>query len=155
MQPGNDAVNQLDFSPDAARFFLRLHYTDQPSLDPETDDFDSDEVPNLSEVTQGTNPLAWKDDDGDGLPDDWEKFYFGNLGFDGTGNPDGDAWNNLSEYLGGTHPQLSDSDGNGVGDGTGITVFSYDLVGRILADDRNGSTQTYAYDDASNVLRRE
>jgi hypothetical protein len=47
---------------------------------------------------------AATDSDGDGLPDAWEMAHFGNLAQTATGNPDGDAANNLAEFNGGTDP---------------------------------------------------
>jgi len=45
------------------------------------------------------------DSDGDGLPDTWEQFYFFNpTNAVITGDADGDGYDNLSEYLSGTHP---------------------------------------------------
>lgn len=44
------------------------------------------------------------DVDGDGLPDDWEAFYFGTLSHDGASDPDGDGANTLLEYRAGTDP---------------------------------------------------
>lgn len=44
------------------------------------------------------------DSDGDGIPDDWEMFYFGNLAQTATGDADGDGINNLAEYNADTHP---------------------------------------------------
>ena len=44
------------------------------------------------------------DTDGDQLPDAWEQHYFGNLAQTAAGNPDGDAANNLAEYLAATPP---------------------------------------------------
>ncbi|HUI08256.1 MAG TPA: hypothetical protein VL486_14750 [Verrucomicrobiae bacterium] len=45
------------------------------------------------------------DSDHDGLPDSWELKYFGDLtSQDGTGDPDGDGFNNLQEYLADTDP---------------------------------------------------
>lgn len=38
------------------------------------------------------------DIDGDWLPDFWERRYFGNLDQTGSGNPDGDYYNNQSEW---------------------------------------------------------
>jgi YD repeat-containing protein len=51
-----------------------------------------------------TLPGLGGDLDGDGLPDDWELLFFGNLGRDGTGDFDGDAFTDRSEYLAGTNP---------------------------------------------------
>jgi len=44
------------------------------------------------------------DSDGDGLPDDWENFYFGSLIKGATDDPDGDGVSNLAEYQAGTIP---------------------------------------------------
>ncbi len=44
------------------------------------------------------------DSDGDGLPDDWENFYFGSLINGATNDVDGDGVNNLAEYQAGTIP---------------------------------------------------
>lgn len=44
------------------------------------------------------------DSDGDGLPDDWENFYFGSLIQGATNDFDGDGADNLAEYRAGTNP---------------------------------------------------
>lgn len=44
------------------------------------------------------------DSDGDGLPDDWENFYFGSLIKGATNDFDGDGASNLAEYQAGTIP---------------------------------------------------
>ena len=44
------------------------------------------------------------DTDGDGLTDAWEYIHFGNLDMDGTGDPDGDGEDNLSEFRSNTIP---------------------------------------------------
>ncbi|MBI3415159.1 MAG: hypothetical protein HY043_07535 [Verrucomicrobia bacterium] len=44
------------------------------------------------------------DTDGDGLPDDWEKFYFGDLSAAPDADPDGDGASNRTELLSGTNP---------------------------------------------------
>jgi len=44
------------------------------------------------------------DMDMDGLPDDWERFYFHHLGADEEDDDDGDGHTNGEEYLAGTHP---------------------------------------------------
>ena len=42
--------------------------------------------------------------DGNGLPDDWERQYFGCIGVDPDSDADGDGVSNLQEYLWGTDP---------------------------------------------------
>lgn len=49
------------------------------------------------------------DTDADGLPDDWERFYFGDLTHSGADDPDGDGATNEMELAAGTHPNSSDS----------------------------------------------
>lgn len=44
------------------------------------------------------------DTDKDLLPDDWERLYFGNLSADPRGDPDGDGYDNLTEFAAGTLP---------------------------------------------------
>jgi hypothetical protein len=57
------------------------------------------------------------DQDGDGLPDQWELENFGNLEQDGGGDPDEDGLNNLGEYGAGTDPNDADTDDDGISDG--------------------------------------
>ena len=49
------------------------------------------------------------DSDGDGLPDDWEKAYFGNLLSGTRDDPDHDGHSNLEEYSFGTDPTNASS----------------------------------------------
>lgn len=44
------------------------------------------------------------DSDADGLPDDWENFYFGSLLTGATNDVDADGVNNVAEYRAGTNP---------------------------------------------------
>ncbi len=44
------------------------------------------------------------DNDGDGLPDDWENFYFGSLANNATNSLTGDGINNLAKYIAGINP---------------------------------------------------
>jgi len=57
------------------------------------------------------------DSDSNGLPDYWEKSYFGQTGQNPDEDPDNDGLSNLQEYLLGTNPQNNDSDGDGMSDG--------------------------------------
>ncbi len=45
-----------------------------------------------------------EDSDGDGLPDTWELFHFGELGRDGSGDFDGDGYTDAEEFAAGTDP---------------------------------------------------
>ncbi len=57
----------------------------------------------------GPGQCAVADTDGDGLPDNWEMAYFGNLNQTGSGDFDGDGMSNLAEFLAGTDPTSSAS----------------------------------------------
>ncbi len=48
--------------------------------------------------------LSVGDSDGDGMADDWEVAYFGDLSRDGSGDFDGDGQSDLAEYRAGTDP---------------------------------------------------
>jgi len=57
------------------------------------------------------------DTDSDGLPDWWEGFYLFGLGESGDDDHDLDGLNNLLEYTLNADPTVSDTDGDGMGDG--------------------------------------
>ncbi|MCC7377562.1 MAG: right-handed parallel beta-helix repeat-containing protein [Verrucomicrobiales bacterium] len=61
--------------------------------------------------------LGTDDADGDGLPDDWEVTYFGNItSQNGTGDADQDKLTNADEYKAATNPTKGDTDGDGYSD---------------------------------------
>ncbi len=68
----------------------------------------------------GLTPFTFTDADGDGLDDNGERFYFGNLSQTGAGDPDGDGLTNAAEFAARTNPTLADSDGDGVSDGAEV-----------------------------------
>jgi Tol biopolymer transport system component len=53
--------------------------------------------------------LGGVDSDGDGLDDDWEMTYFGDLSRDGTGDFDHDGQTDREEFLAGTNPTSDES----------------------------------------------
>ena len=61
-------------------------------------------IPERGHATRVDFGTALPDSDNDGLPDAWELAYFGNLGQNGNGDPDGDGCNNLCEFINGTNP---------------------------------------------------
>lgn len=105
IEPGSDEVKQWGFTSSGSKFFLRLKYTDIPTSDPWNADFDGDGVGNNAELLQGTDPLAWSDTDSNGLPDDWELYYFGYIGVSAGGDEDGDGLTNLQEWQQKSDPQ--------------------------------------------------
>lgn len=85
------------------------------------------------------------DSDSDGLPDEWELAYFGNLAQLATGNPDGDGANNLAELDGESDPTditsvPGDTDSDGMNDDWEITYFG-DLSAA-PGDDPDGDCDT-------------
>lgn len=56
------------------------------------------------------------DTDGHGLPDLWQKIYFGHLGVDPNADPDGDGLSNLQEFRNHTNPLQADTDADGIPD---------------------------------------
>ncbi len=91
-----------------------------------------DEV-RISSVARSSTNFFWlpppnPDSDGDGLPDNWELTYFGNLSHGATNDFDGDTFNNLAEYTAGSNPAnvLStplDTDADGLPDAWEQTYF--------------------------------
>jgi len=63
---------------------------------------DPDQFPLLD--LEGSVVRTNLDADSDGLPDDWEQFYFSALGAGATEDSDGDGESNLAEYQTGTSP---------------------------------------------------
>ncbi len=64
----------------------------------------------LPDVFTFTIPeISLTDSDHDGLPDEWESHYFGNLNQNGSGDLDQDGQTNAEEYLAGTDPTRSSS----------------------------------------------
>ena len=89
-------------------------------------DIDGENRIGLMKISIGVDIGAdeFVDTDIDGLPDDWEMKFFGDLTHDGAndndriGGPDG--LSNLAEYENGTDPNKSDTDGDGLQDGEEI-----------------------------------
>ncbi len=81
-------------------------------------------VEDISEPSNAAN-VTWSftistqtgDSDNDGLPDDWEIDYFGDLSQNPSNDSDGDGLTNVQEYNFGTNPSNEDTDGDGLLDG--------------------------------------
>ena len=50
-----------------------------------------------------------QDDDGDGIPDGWEIYYFGSIGADSDADGDEDGYTNYEEFQNGTNPLVGDA----------------------------------------------
>ena len=61
----------------------------------------------------GSGDPTGLDEDGDGLPDQWEQQHFGDLDQGPSDDPDGDGRNNLEELEGGSDPGESSESGGG------------------------------------------
>ena len=73
---GADSTISHGFASNTDTFFYRLKYTDTPTSDPWNADFDGDDIGNQDELTQDTDPFAFDDLNGNGIPDDWESFWY-------------------------------------------------------------------------------
>lgn len=72
--------------------------------------------------------IEWLDDDGDGLPNQWEELYAGfdpQVANDGSIDTDQDGLTDKEEFENGTDPTNKDTDGDNVFDGAEITLAEY------------------------------
>ena len=124
IETGNDENISYEVDGTADKGFFRLWFSDQPTTDPDGDDFDYDGLTNWDEVSvHQTNPMEW-DTDGDGLSDFWEIENGLDPNDDGSidpangadGDPDGDGLTNEFEYWYGGDPHLTDTDSDGLND---------------------------------------
>ena len=103
-----------DLIPDSIELAAKLDKNDPSDA---LGDIDNDGINNLTEFYAGTLELSnINDEDNDGLDDDWEIKYFGNLDQDAKGDFDGDGLTNLQEMNAGTDPTKEDTDGDGMSD---------------------------------------
>ena len=80
------------------------------------------------EVTAG----LVNDVDGDGMDDTWESSHGLNVGVnDAADDPDDDGLSNIQEFAANTDPQVADTDGDGLSDGTEVSVYG---TNPLLAD---------------------
>lgn len=145
-----------------AKFFVRLKYVDadwvSSKLEAENADFDNDGIPNWYEVENlFSDPLdgdsAGGDSDngglGDGLPDGWELYYFGDLV---TANPtealEGDGLTNKEKADLGLDPHVDYSDPGA----TQPAKFTYDLAGRLTGVTAPVAAATFTPDEEGNIL---
>jgi hypothetical protein len=104
IESGANAPLSWGFTSTASKFFIRLRNTDIPTSNPFNDDFDGDKISNFDEVVLGTDPLSAVDTDSNGLPDDWERFYFGHIGVDPNATAPGGDMTNLQHFALGSNP---------------------------------------------------
>lgn len=86
------------------------------------------------------------DTDHDGLPDDWERFYFGDLMATADGDPDGDGQTNRAEYFAGTDPTNRASV-------LRILASTYDHDGNAVLRFSIAPSRTYRIEISSDLVR--
>lgn len=101
------ALGPPPFATNASKMFFRLEYTDDPTSELLTSDFDGDFVSNKAELDLGTNVYDMLFGDADQLPDEWELYHFGNLSQVDSGDGDNDGLTNLEESRTGGDPNLA------------------------------------------------
>ena len=115
IETGEDASLSYVFgSVPQPAFFARLRIADQTAEDPLTADFDGDGIGNMHELLHFLDPLDAADSDGDGFPDDWERFYLGGTATAGsrTADQNGDGITDWEAWLLGLNPTGQASDRN-------------------------------------------
>jgi len=151
---GSDGVEGIDFDTNSDKLFLRLRFTDDTNSPPFILDFDQDGISNGDELVEGSpfdifGAEAIVDSDGDGLPDYWEDFHFGDLGRDGTGDFDNDGILDAFEWQARTNP-TEDQAVDHHADTIGLARFTYDSLGR-LTEIEGAVKLSYDFDDEGNL----
>ncbi len=93
------------------------------------------------------------DIDTDGLPDNWENLWFGDLSQTEVGDYDNDGINNWGEYFLGTDPTDDDHDDDGLVDGAD-EIFVYGTDPRLADTDGDGAsdaTDQFPIDSSESV----
>ncbi|MHA1686725.1 MAG: hypothetical protein ACTSYD_10015 [Candidatus Heimdallarchaeaceae archaeon] len=95
-----------------------------PLLDDAGEDLDADNLTNIQEYQNSTNPHD-SDTDHDDMPDGWEVQYgLDPLTNDASDDHDGDGLSNQAEYHYGTNPLNPDTDGDGYTDNEEIAAWT-------------------------------
>ncbi len=117
-------------------------------------DPDADGYSNSQEYAGGSNPNSVSsipgDVDGDGLADNWEITWFGNLSQTAAADPDGDLATNLQEYQAGSNPnsrtEYPDTDFDLLNDAWELINFGNLSATRNGDPDDDGATNGEEYD---------
>lgn len=102
------------------------------------------QLKNLFSFDLASTSLA-NDTDQDGLPDWWERYYFGNLTSTSSADPDGDGLTNLDEFTYNLNPTANDYGRNST-----AQVFTYDNASR-LTGAATTITESFSLDAESNL----
>lgn len=145
----------------APKYFFRLKYIDAEWVTTEQAardaDFDGDGIPNWFEVEElGSDPLdkdsAGGDQNSNGLPDGWERFYFGALGIANpatVSQPDGLTIKEKAEL--GLDPDVDYSSPTA----SQTATYSYDAIGRLTGVTASVAAAGYTLDPEGNILDAE
>jgi hypothetical protein len=145
-------------TPGTEKLFVRLQYVDDTAVttlqQARDADFDNDGIPNAYELeTLFTNPLdknsAGGDSDLDGLPDGWEKFYFGSIASNnGSAILQPDGLTNREKADLGLNPNTDYSSASA----TQPASYTYDLTGRLTGVTAPVGAGNYTPDEEGNLL---
>jgi parallel beta-helix repeat protein len=147
--PLNEKLESSDSDDDGLPDWWEVQMGLNPLVDDAQEDFDNDNLSNLEEYLQGTDPHSSDSDmdgltdgdevkiyttnplnpdsDMDGLPDRWEVTMGTNpLINDTKVDLDYDGLVNLEEYNKGTDPTVADSDADGLSDGDEVKKYNTD-----------------------------
>jgi hypothetical protein len=135
IEGGNDLEISYEVDGTADKGFFRLLYTDEPTTDPYLADFDGDGISNSAEVEiLHTNPFVANtglDSDHDGIPDELEMYWYGNLTtMTATSDADGDGILDIYEAQAGSDPLVDQS-----ADSAKRSNYEYDSMGRLTHAD--------------------
>ena len=102
------------------------------------------------------SPGRAQDSDKDGLNDSWEWESFGDLDEVPNGDPDGDELTNVEEFTRGSHPNMSDTDHDGLRDNvetaTGVFIDAGDTGTDPTREDTDGDGLKDAVETGTGVL---
>ncbi len=106
IEPGMGQPVSWNFTASSDQLFLRLRYTDRVTINPNSEDYDQDKINNVDELFEETDPFSASDDNENGVPDDWEIFWFDSLDVvtPTSSHADGDDFTDAQEYAMGTDP---------------------------------------------------
>ena len=120
--------------------------TDDPTTDPELEDFDSDGIGSLVELMIGHDPLAaepFVDSDGDGIADAIEMHWYQNLTtMNATSDSDGDGIPDVIEANAGADPTTDQSANTAE-----RSNYLYDAMGRLT----EAESVSYTFDVEGNL----
>ncbi len=127
---------------DNSYYFVVQSYTDQHAYNQNTV---------ISDYSEEVMSATVFDADSDGMSNDWEISYFGNISRDGSGDYDNDGLSDLDEYLNETDPELEDTDSDGITDCWEVKYSLNPLIDDAADDpDGDGLVNLEEYQNDSN-----